>query len=49
MEECKKCKYRKLCRELPKDLSCDEVKRIALRCGARMYGADGERKDDENN
>lgn len=35
MSECKKCEYRKLCRELPKDLSCDDVKRIA-NCGAKM-------------
>lgn len=43
MSKCKKCEYRKLCRELPKDLSCDDVKRIA-NCGVKR---DGEREAQE--
>lgn len=29
MDECKKCKLKKLCRECPTDFSCDDVKRLA--------------------
>ena len=30
MSDCKKCSYKKLCKEIEiKDLSCDDIKRIA--------------------
>lgn len=29
MDECKKCKLKKLCRECPVDFSCEDVKRLA--------------------
>lgn len=39
--ECRKCEYRKMCNELPIDLSCDDVKHIA-NCGAKMDGKEKE-------
>lgn len=32
MDECKKCKLKKLCRECPTDFSCDDVKTLAELC-----------------
>ena len=28
-DECKKCKYKQLCKECPQDFSCEDVKRLA--------------------
>lgn len=29
VDECKRCKYKQLCRETPEDFSCDDVKKLA--------------------